>query len=50
MEPVKTAYFNPTMRRPAVTILSNAKLSRLLGCPMGSWRPGLRQMLEKMRG
>jgi dTDP-4-dehydrorhamnose reductase len=48
VEPVTTAYFNPTMRRPDFTVLSNAKLSRFLGRQMGSWRPGLRATLEKM--
>jgi len=48
VEPVTTAFFNPTMRRPEFTVLSNAKLSRFLGRPLGSWRPGLRTMLEKM--
>jgi dTDP-4-dehydrorhamnose reductase len=49
VEPVTTAYFNPTMRRPEFTVLGNAKLSRFLGRPVGSWRPGLRTMVEKMR-
>jgi dTDP-4-dehydrorhamnose reductase len=49
VEPVTTAHFNPTMRRPEVTVLSNAKLSQFLGRPLGSWRPGLRTMLEKIR-
>jgi dTDP-4-dehydrorhamnose reductase len=47
VEAVTTAYFNPTMRRPTYTVLSNAKLARFLGKPMGSWRPGLREMLKK---
>jgi dTDP-4-dehydrorhamnose reductase len=49
VEPVTTAYFNPTMKRPDFTVLSNAKLSRFLGRQLGSWRPGLRATLEKMR-
>ena len=47
VEPVTTAYFNPTMRRPTFTVLSNAKLGRFLERPPGSWRAGLREMLRK---
>jgi dTDP-4-dehydrorhamnose reductase len=49
VEPVTTAYFNPSMKRPDFTVLGNAKLSRFLGRQLGSWRPGLRATLEKMR-
>ena len=48
VEPVLSAFFNPTMRRPDYTVLSNEKLSRQLGRPLGSWRPGLRKMLAQM--
>ena len=48
MEPVTTAFFNSTMRRPDYTVLANAKLADLLGHPLGSWRPGLKKMLARM--
>ena len=48
VEPVTTAYFNPTMRRPTYTVLSNAKVTSLLGRPLGSWRPGLEETLRKL--
>lgn len=47
VEPVTTAYFNSTMRRPVYTVLSNAKLADLLGHSIGSWRVGLRKMLAQ---
>jgi dTDP-4-dehydrorhamnose reductase len=47
VEPVTTAYFNPTMRRPTYAVLSNAKLSKLLGRSLGSWKPGLARMLTR---
>lgn len=47
VEPVTTAYFNPTMRRPTYTVLSNVKLAQFLGRPLDSWRPGLREMVQK---
>ena len=47
VEPVLSAYFNSTMRRPDYTIMSNEKLSRWLGRPLGSWRPGLKKMLAQ---
>jgi dTDP-4-dehydrorhamnose reductase len=49
VEPVTTAYFNPTMRRPNYTVLSNAKLKRLLGREIGSWRDGLRETLRRVQ-
>lgn len=49
VEPVLSSYFNPTIIRPACTILDNSKLSRQLGHPLGSWRPGLTKMLAQMR-
>jgi dTDP-4-dehydrorhamnose reductase len=48
VQPVTTAFFNSTMRRPGYTVLSNEKLSRQLGHPLGSWRSGLRKMLAQM--
>ena len=45
VEPVTTAFFNSTMRRPAYTVMSNKKLGGLLGHQIGSWRAGLRKML-----
>jgi dTDP-4-dehydrorhamnose reductase len=50
VEPVTTAWFNPTMRRPTCTVLSNAKLSGFLGRPLGSWKGGLRELLAKEAG
>jgi dTDP-4-dehydrorhamnose reductase len=49
VEKVPTAFFNSTMRRPAYTVMSNGKLTALLGRPLGSWRPGLRKMLAQMK-
>jgi dTDP-4-dehydrorhamnose reductase len=49
VEKVTTAFFNSTMRRPAYTVMSNDKLTRLLGRRPGSWRPGLRKMLAQMK-
>jgi dTDP-4-dehydrorhamnose reductase len=49
VEPVTTAFFNSTMRRPDYTVLSNKKLAGLLGRPLGSWRDGLRKMLAQMK-
>lgn len=49
VEPVLSSFFNSTMRRPAYTVLSNEKLSRRLGRPLGSWRIGLQKMLAEMK-
>lgn len=49
VEKVTTAFFNSTMRRPAYTMMSNEKLTNLLGHRVGSWRPGLRKMLARMK-
>ncbi len=49
VEPVSSSFFNSTMRRPDYTVLSNEKLSRQLGRPLGSWRGGLRKMLAQMK-
>ena len=49
VEPVVSAFFNPTMRRPDYTVMSNEKLSRHLGHPLGSWRAGLKKMLQQMQ-
>jgi dTDP-4-dehydrorhamnose reductase len=49
VEPVLSSYFNTTMRRPDYTLMSNTKLSRQLGRPLGSWRNGLRKMLAQMK-
>jgi dTDP-4-dehydrorhamnose reductase len=49
IEPVLSAYFNSTMRRPDYTVLDNAKLAKCLGRPLGSWRPGLKKMLAQMK-
>ena len=49
VEPVTTAFFNSTILRPDYTVMSNEKLSRLLGRPLGSWRAGLRKMLAQMK-
>ena len=48
VEPVLSAFFNSAMRRPAYTVMSNQKLSRWLGRPVGSWRSGLKKMLAQM--
>lgn len=47
--PVLSSFFNSTMRRPDYTVMSNEKLSRQLGRPLGSWRDGLRKMLAQMK-
>jgi dTDP-4-dehydrorhamnose reductase len=49
VEKVTTAFFNPAMRRPTHTVMSNEKLTGLLGRQPGSWRPGLRKMLAQMK-
>ena len=49
VEPVLTSFFNSTMRRPGYTAMSNDKLSRQLGHPLGSWRDGLRKTLAQMK-
>jgi dTDP-4-dehydrorhamnose reductase len=49
VEPVLSSFFNSTMRRPDYTVMSNGKLSRQLGQPLGSWRDGLRKMLAQMK-
>lgn len=49
IEKVTTAFFNSAMRRPDCTIMSNEKLTKLLGHQAGSWRPGLRKMLAQMK-
>ena len=49
IEPVLSAYFNSTMRRPDYTVLGNEKLAKCLGRPLGSWRPGLKKMLAQMK-
>jgi len=49
VEPVSGSFFNSTMRRPDYTVMSNEKLAKLLGHSPGSWRPGLRKMLAKMK-
>jgi len=49
VEPVLSSFFNSAMRRPDYTVLSNTKLSKLLGHELGSWRGGLRKMLAQMK-
>ncbi len=49
LDPVTSAYFNSTMRRPAYTVMDNRKAAQLLGSSLGSWRDGLRQMLRETR-
>jgi len=49
VEPVLSSFFNATIHRPDYTVLSNRKLSRQLGRPLGSWRIGLRKMLAQMK-
>jgi len=45
VEPVTTAFFNSTMHRPDYTVMSNGKLTTLLGHKLGSWQSGLKKML-----
>jgi dTDP-4-dehydrorhamnose reductase len=47
VEPVTTEFFKSPMRRPKNSALSNDKLSKFLGSPLGSWRIGLRKMLAQ---
>jgi dTDP-4-dehydrorhamnose reductase len=49
VEPVLSSFFSSTMRRPDYTVMSNEKLSGLLGRNLGSWRGGLRKMLAQMK-
>lgn len=50
VEAALTADFNPTTQRPAYSVLDNRKLARCLGRPLGSWRRGLREMLQALGG
>ncbi len=49
VEPVLSSFFNSAMRRPDYTVMSNEKLSCLLGRPPRSWRAGLQKMLARMK-
>jgi dTDP-4-dehydrorhamnose reductase len=49
VEPVTSAFFSATMRRPDYTVMSNQKLAKTLGYPMGSWLSGLKKMLARMK-
>jgi len=49
VEPVLSSFFNSAMCRPDYTVMSNKKLSGLLGRNLGSWRGGLRKMLAQMK-
>lgn len=49
VEAVTTAFFNSTMKRPDYTVMSNEKMAKLLGHPIRSWKPGLTNMLNKIR-
>jgi len=49
VEPVLSSFFNSAMRRPDYTVMSNEKLSRLLGLDLGLWRPGLNKTLARMK-
>lgn len=48
VEAVLTEYFGADIRRPAYTVLSNAKAATILGQRLGSWRPALRQLLRQI--
>jgi dTDP-4-dehydrorhamnose reductase len=48
VEAVRTDYFGAGIRRPRYTALSNAKAAATLGQTLGSWRPGLRQLLRQL--
>lgn len=50
VEPVLSTFFSSTMKRPDYTVMSNAKLTQLLGRPLGSWRTGLKKMLAHESG
>lgn len=47
VEPVTTAFFNSTIRRSTYSWLSNAKLTALLGHPLGSWKTGMEAMMRQ---
>lgn len=49
VEAVPSASFNPTMRRPAYTVMNNGKLAGVLGRALGSWRAGLKLYLEGVK-
>jgi len=49
VEPVTSAFFNSTMRRPDYTVMSSEELLKRMGGQLGSWRPGLRKMLAQMK-
>jgi dTDP-4-dehydrorhamnose reductase len=46
VEPVLTAAFGSTMKRPMYSVLDNHKAAARLGHPLGSWRHGLDNMLR----
>ena len=46
VEAVTTAYFNSTMKRPAYSAMDNSKATAVLGRSLGTWRPGLAEMLN----
>jgi dTDP-4-dehydrorhamnose reductase len=48
IEPVTTDYFPSPIKRPLYSVLDNAKLTRQLGHPLGSWRAGLRETLASL--
>jgi len=48
VEAVRADYFGAGIRRPNFTVLSNAKAAAILGQTLGSWRPGLRQLLLQL--
>jgi dTDP-4-dehydrorhamnose reductase len=50
VEPVLSSCFSPTMKRADYTVMSNEKMSRLIGRPIGSWRHGLKKMLAHESG
>lgn len=48
VEPVLTASFGTTMKRPGYSILSNNKAAQTLGRRLGTWRRGLHEMLAQL--
>lgn len=47
VERVTTDHFSPGMKRPNYTVLDNRNAAALLGCPLGTWRKGLAELLRE---
>ena len=48
--PITTAEYPTPAKRPAYSVLSNAKLEKTFGVRLGAWRDGLREALSVLAG